>query len=669
MTTTNFSSDVKNVHDTEVEHNAHILLRKIDKLLKSCEKVESKEIQKSITEAIQSLKRELDTVNEYCCKKYNVVFIGKCGAGKTTLICHWLDLLRKDVIGKSSTDITLLKSATGRTTAAEVIIEQTDKPTSIHIVPMSDDDIECITSDICNNIWEGVNTEKWQDEKNPNFKEKSSFHEEEKRLVLNMAKLSQDEANDLASKHSIGSFANEVLAKMNLNERIETDFVFDGTDFEKWMKETFEKINYGTFDKSPMPLKIIINVNKEERSLGLPPYIESVIDTRGLDSDDARPDLIEYIKSTNTICVLLDKVEAVPDVPICKLLQYCFQGQFTSRDDLLSPNCWKAKLGIYVWADDLEDKLAAVNQADDNAEKGEEIKKNEIRTKMINEKLKYNNENTLFIDVLSPYEMGKNDKRRKVIKYYAPNEVIDNRKIIFDKIESMRQSVVSLLNERNQYIWNELEKLSNEVDGIIQKKIVAEEGELNDIKELIKKNVPLWKAEFHEYSMDDVIDECLKTKHHQTIKAMTSRFGGNAVFHANLYDEIEIKSAPRIFDAHAKCVYKSFSEILRKCRDSSNRNRMSIIARDVSDLKSKYIEKFSKRLRKLFEEDVLYPRNDSNDFWVCAKSISGNGYTQRILKHYNNHINDCLSKINHCLREIAEEWVDCILKRFDDAQC
>ena len=28
------------------------------------------------------------------------------------------------------------------------------------------------------------------------------------------------------------------------------------------------------------------------------------------------------------------------------------------------------------------------------------------------------------------------------------------------------------------------------------------------------------------------------------------------------YDEIEIKSAPRIFDAHAKCVYKSFCFIL-----------------------------------------------------------------------------------------------------------
>ena len=209
--------------------------------------------------------------------------------------------------------------------------------------------------------------------------------------------------------------------------------------------------------------------------------------------------------------------------------------------------------------------------------------------------------------------------------------------------------------------------MSEEVNAILQKKITSKESELKGVKEKIKDNIPHWKNKFNIKFANRIVDDCLSPKHHQTIKAITSRFGGNVSFHANLYDDLSLISGPRIFDECANGVYKEISRILlRSCKEPSNCDRMDIFDKHISDLKSRFCSDFSASLSLLCSDEILYPRNHSNPFWKEANSIYGSGYTNRVLKCYRDKLSKNESELSNCLRSAGEKWINSIIDLFKD---
>lgn len=85
-------------------------------------------------------------------EKYNLVFIGQVGVGKTTTICHLLNLTHQ--VERRNRKITeeLLSTGSGKTTICEVIIKS-NPTTSIEIQPYSIEEIKQFLEEFCHFIW------------------------------------------------------------------------------------------------------------------------------------------------------------------------------------------------------------------------------------------------------------------------------------------------------------------------------------------------------------------------------------------------------------------------------------------------------------------------------------------------------------------------------------
>lgn len=167
--------------------------------------------------------------------KYDLVFIGQVGVGKTTTICHLLNLTRtakkqKKLPGGSERKTRtieytkeLLSTGSGRTTICEVVICPSET-TFIEIVPASLKRVEEFLSEFCEIIWKKVYPD------NTNSLEPLST--EVSRAVKNMVGL-QDKYKDKElidaaevfakqyGKDEQEDFKQAILSRANLGSRTE----------------------------------------------------------------------------------------------------------------------------------------------------------------------------------------------------------------------------------------------------------------------------------------------------------------------------------------------------------------------------------------------------------------------------------------------------------------
>ena len=79
------------------------------------------------------------------------LFIGEPGKRKTTAICNWLDLLKKNKENEKRIEaISLLATASGRTTVAEVHIKQVADASRIRVEYLSIDQQKEYIKEYCN---------------------------------------------------------------------------------------------------------------------------------------------------------------------------------------------------------------------------------------------------------------------------------------------------------------------------------------------------------------------------------------------------------------------------------------------------------------------------------------------------------------------------------------
>lgn len=164
--------------------------------------------------------------------RYRIVFIGEPGKGKTTAICNWLDLLKKNKENEKRIEaISLLATASGRTTVAEVHIKQVADASRIRVEYMSIDQQKEYIKEYCNYYYSrclDVTDDNTDDMTEHNAE---NVHLEIDRVIRNMASI-----EDLPSgvgEHSIEkrnkilsfikTFENEVSFYEYILEKIDLD--------------------------------------------------------------------------------------------------------------------------------------------------------------------------------------------------------------------------------------------------------------------------------------------------------------------------------------------------------------------------------------------------------------------------------------------------------------
>ena len=320
--------------------------------------------------------------------KYRLVFIGNPGSGKTTTICHYLNLLDDDLVDKPLSNIELFNVASGRTTAFEVHY-QLGEQTMFRLYPMDMEQQEALLREYCEDEWGKAFPDSAKTTSDESPKEVSI---ELERMIRNMLGFhSPNELSEMLTQRyshpDFASFLEDMRQRARLSERNRVSLLYDNSmPVKQWVKKTFDGINRGKIADVPIPERVDVFFNPLELHVIFPSNVSEVIDTRGFDGNE-REDLKKYLEDDDTLPILIDRPEEAPGANQKKILSDWILGE---QKDIIP------RVSLFV--KNRDDALSKVNEADGDPEKGEEIKREEIARAVRADHLHYIPENTLFLD-------------------------------------------------------------------------------------------------------------------------------------------------------------------------------------------------------------------------------------------------------------------------------
>ena len=394
---------------------------------------------------LEEIQRQLEITS------YRLVFIGEPGSGKTTTICHYLNLIKEIEVGARFDKIELFDTASGRTTAFEVHY-QSAKHTGFEITPMETSKQLALVQDYCEYIWQLTFENFDENEDSSQSQENSTEYDRIIRNMLGFGSPKEFKEYILNQYHESQKqiFLVDMLRKSAITSRNCTELFYpEGENVRKWLQSTFNAINYGKLPDVSIPEKVNILLSLEELKYNMPDFISEVVDTRGYDGN-AREDLRTYLEMEDTISIILDKVEDLPGARQSKILSEWLD---SVNSDVVNRIALMVKVK--------NDALSKVNEADGDPEKGEELKREELERVVISRKLHYDTQNTLFVD---SYEGILRSTKYKIV---------DGKKqkteIISEMDEELRQFEQQRMTEHFlQMIQRHKEKLSAEAEQIQQ---------------------------------------------------------------------------------------------------------------------------------------------------------------------------------------------------------
>ncbi len=422
-----------------------------------------------------SMESYLDTMEGldslYSVEKYDVVFIGEPGMGKTTTICTWLGLVRKDPEGLKTPETSMLLTVrNGRTTVAEVRIRQVEGHSRMLLEYGSIEAQTAMIRNYCKYYYEKFLPDEAEEEEEDgeDSEAEEDVHSEVDRVIRNMARLNSIPSEDnkkfkeiqecLQGLGSLDDFFDKVMERIDLESRDLSEIDYDGGDsFEDWLSNTFNEINNGKNPRCAIADTITIEIGKEDFDLHLPDFVGDIVDTKGLDTS-ARMDLQDLMTSDDTICIIMDKINNTPSKTNRSLIKKAYLGE--------EYGSYAMKTLLFVRATDEE--LAAVNEAEGDPELGKEKKLAEIDRKTEAEKVLLYGKNVFFLDSHSPFETrtvfekdetGKLKKRTEITGY---NDFIAEafREQIESGISSAIGALRSSLEEEADQIRENVEALA-----------------------------------------------------------------------------------------------------------------------------------------------------------------------------------------------------------------
>lgn len=620
--------------------------------------------------------------------RYRIVFIGEPGKGKTTAICNWLDLLKKNKENEKRIEaISLLATASGRTTVAEVHIKQVADASRIRVEYMSIDQQKEYIKEYCNYYYSrclDVTDDNTDDMTEHNAE---NVHLEIDRVIRNMASIedipsgvrehSIEKRNKILS--FIKTFENEVsfyeyiLEKIDLDHRQCSIIPYQGEmDFEQWLSRTFKEINDGKRSDCSIASKIYVDIYSEDLFLALPDYIEEIIDTIGLDSS-VRTDLQDLMLAEDTICFLMDDLKNVPSSNIRNLLKETFLNDW---DQYCT---WKTSIFVKSPIKELE----AVNEAEGDSDVGIEIKANELKRRVGADKIPYKMDNTLFLDSCAAYifkseriyELDENGK--PVISEYTKKPKFKNNQVIekydddiaFEYRQEVTNKIRSIIEQLKERLQKDADKIRAEVENLLELERNFVNTEVDNELFEIRKKVAERKMKISRVRGMDIVEDILKKTidniHWRTIKKMNSLYGGYQMWHTDIYTQIMQVGK----ESFLKAIEPVSSEINQLLIDVRNKEARSITGGYLNQYKLMVKEGTEKMGQRFFQwawNEGFAPQSDANSFWYKVNRICGSGYKRRVRDQYEEVVYDDGGMMARMITAEVEKTVDKLLCLFPD---
>lgn len=620
-------------------------------------------------------------------QNYKVVFIGEPGKGKTTAICNWLGLLRSNKVDAERIDrVSLLATASGRTTVAEVHIRQVPGCSCLRFDYMPLEQQKAYIRDYANYYYQaalGINEESEETEEADSTK--SDSHIEMDRVVRNMAGLKdisfadteRAQANREKIKAFVGAFANPdsfyeyVLETIDLENRqlagIEKQ---PHEDFETWLSKTFRAVNDGKHPECSIANIIYVDVSIDDLDLMLPDYIVEVIDTKGLDSAAAaRMDLQELLCAEDTICFVMDDVKSVPSDNVRNLLKRTFLNGLDAY--------YKCKTSIFVKSP--ESDLAGVNGADGDSDLGAELKASEIDRRVNADDIPYFVNNTVFLDSCSAYILGTarepmlDSKGEQIINPLTNRPKFKNRTVIKDYDEyaadefrcGLTMQIVTLIDRLRERLGSDAVVVRDGVEKLleIERSTMGHDSmeELRKAKRAIEENRGSLLHRFRRREVSEAILEmAIDRIHWSTIRKMNSLYGAYQMWHTDIYTQI--------MQAGREC----FANLIKPMSNSVHQTLTAIEDKEAKSVALGYMNQFDLMVKESTDEmgryflhwaldDGFAPQDDSNRFWVNVNQLKGRGYKRMVRDAYDDHIDDDAVLLAKTVDREANKVVDALL--------
>ena len=557
---------------------------------------------------------------------------GEPGSGKTTTICNYLNLIKDVKNGDRFSGFELFDTASGRTTAFEVHYARADQ-TKFIIHPMELSKQKSLVREYCEYNWrKAFNTTENGDGEN-DVKGRDGCSESD-RIIRNMLGFSSDTffqeyVQSECSDKSFDIFVEEMIEKAAFDKRSCTDITFKNeTDIRKWLKKEFNDINFGKRVDTAIPELVEVFLNSDDLDYIIPSFVSEVIDTRGYDGG-AREDLRTYIRSEATMSVILDKVESLPGERQRKILSEWID---LDENDIINR--------VSLMIKDKDGALSKVNEADDDSEIGESIKREELSRAISDNKLHYNENNTIFVDsydgitLKEEYKIvdGKKKKDGKRITDFDTELREFERDRITTHFENIIKSHKEALAAEAEKIRQDTEQLysaiisSSEID-ILRDKLKETEHRLTTVNDVMNAELEdCFRRAEHPFCQQ------FRRNTHWASARKTASVAWHGTWHkAEIYAEYMdyCERTVKKISSSKKEQLISYIEELQEC-DHDSSEISSFVASCLTRIELEY-RRMIERIRKIAREQAELAMN--NNFWMIAENVErGTGYYERLMQ-------------------------------------
>ena len=600
--------------------------------------------------------------------KYNITFIGTVGAGKTTAISHLFNLthnIQKTTVTKRGKERKievvepLLSIGSGRTTICEVVIQFSEK-NSIEIEPYTQSELKNEIEYFCDSFYEDKS-------------QGNSISDELERAIRSIIRLKKnvsssenskqkiDRAKEMSQKLAKDDFKKYAIEKANLDKRVytrdESKLLGSNSEPKKWLRDNFSKINRGEIDSFSIPKKIYLNINKDIYGESNLDDFNFVIDTKGIDENPIREDLLAQIDDENTIVIFTSSYNDAPKADIRELIEHTLSKKSKRYQD---------RFIILVMPRNNEPSNE--NDGDGSWENGIYLKK-EIVKKVFNEKrLDFNENNILFYDALQFF-----DSDGRIDRDYEEEDVQVEK-------DDLITNISQVIKQRKDNLYQEVKDIEQSCYSIQDGNIELTEENLNDIEVLEIKLINIKNLGnripnyvYEEFTNSYINYYSTRYKAWNTKDAIHRRHG---VFSERGYSTY--------FDAKIVAEGITQDEMLHKFTKELKDEVITSIEELGSSIEE--LSQFTPEIIKLFEveydtfidsvgdgiRDFLQKENRNQEFWweLIDRRGKGRGYNDdvaRMLKGKLKTLRNGLSIDGVFQDFVEEEWeklIDKVLRFF-----
>lgn len=391
-----------------------------DELLTKLTTLETDPNAKDWIDAIQETKNLLDN------KKRPIIFIGKAGVGKSSIIAAIAKLLMSDSVSDKNAlkKNSVLAIGAGKTTVCEVEVSYKEDQSGIQL-EIEPTDENKMKEEIC--IYA---EDQWQ----RHFGNKKQLEDSSSPIAIEIQRVIQHMTNyiprfengritnpldvhlDAQSPKfsSLEILKTHLIERANLSNRKKTQWPWKEVTNEslKQLQKVFAAVNQGSDPDATLPEKIIITL--PSKHLGNTDGFEySFVDTRGLDNDNitSRDDIQKHLRDPHALIILCSDFKDAPDGYIQALLRSL-------------PTDAELRLAIPRLMLILVDQGSAdqVNGADGNREYGQVLKIQEGIAVLRGNKLPLHDEG----DKLIPFDVLQDDVNTLNQKIYSIINALNN---------------------------------------------------------------------------------------------------------------------------------------------------------------------------------------------------------------------------------------------------